>query len=323
MSKLLAAALSSVLLLTTHLVAADDLSVVSTFDGAAGESPESVTLDDNGNLYISLSNVVRRRSPDGQWSVYGTLPIQVFVLGIKVGPDGAVYAASTSLDPSIQGAFVWRFPGAGQVAQVYAELNHAGAPNDLAFDEDDNLFVTDPRLGVIYKITAGGGSPSVWLSDPSLLGNPDAPALIFSAQGVNGIAFDNKQKNLYVGNLDYGRILRIGINKNGSAQTPVVFAQSPLLVGADGIAFDKKENLYVAVNAQDRLALVDDNGVVSVIAEGGLLDAPASVAFGTKGSDKRTLYILAGAFSRVFGLVPGDPHPALLKTKRKVKGLPL
>jgi len=323
MSKLMAAALLSAMLLTTHRVAADEVSVVTTFDGAAGESPESVTLDDDGNLYISLSNAVRRRSPAGEWSVHGTLPIQVFVLGIKVGPDGAVYAASTSLDPSIQGAFVWRFPGDGQVAQQYAELNHAGGPNDLAFDDDGNLFVTDPRLGVIYKIPAGGGTPSVWLSDASLQGNADAPALIFAAQGVNGIAFDNKQKNLYVGNLDYGRILKIRINKNGTPQAPVVFAESSLLVGADGIAFDKKENLYVAVNAQDRLALVDEDGVVSVVAEGGLFDAPASVAFGTKGSDKRTLYILAGAFSRVFGLIPGDPHPALLKTKRKVKGLPL
>jgi len=287
-----------------------------------GESPESVTLDKHDNIYLSMSNEVLKLSPQGSLTTFGTLPIQAFVLGLKVGPDQCVYAASTSLDPSVQGAFVWRFCKAGQPPVKVATLDPMGGPNDLAFDGEGNLFVTDPLLGRIYKIDSYG-HVQVWLSDPILQGNPDNPALVLAAFGVDGIAFDSGHQNLYVSNLDYGRIIRIPIGSHGAAQTPHVFAESPLLVGADGIAFDKKGDLYVAVNAQDQLAVVDRHGDVSMVEHSVLFDGPSSVAFGTKGDDKRTLYIVSGAFMRTFGVKSGTPAPALLSSPRDEKGLPL
>lgn len=65
---------------------------------------------------------------------------------------------------------------------------------------------------------------SVWLQHPLLDGNPAAPVLGFHSVGVDGIAFDEDKDNLYLGNLDYGRIVRVPVRNDGSAGTPVVFA---------------------------------------------------------------------------------------------------
>jgi sugar lactone lactonase YvrE len=295
------------------------LEVVANFDPAQGELPESITADDAGNLYISMGSTVRKRTANGQMTVFGTLPIAAFALGVKVGPDGCVYTASTSLS-AVPGAFVWRICSAGAVEQ-FATLDQSGGPNDLAFDDDGNLYVTDPFLGQVWKILPNG-TPSVWLFDPLLLGNAAAPVLVFHAVGVDGIAFDKHKRNLYLGNLDFGRILRVRFQ--AGAPGPIsVFASDPLLEGADGLAFDRTGNLFVAVNAHDRLVSLNHHGDITLLAEGGLLDAPSSLVFGTGQDDRHTLYVTSSAFSRAFGFQPGTPHPALLKAEGQHQGLPL
>jgi sugar lactone lactonase YvrE len=301
--------------------AAQALQTVVAFNPAAGELPESVTLDHDGNLYMSMGSSIVRRTPDGVLSTFGTLPIAAFALGVKVGPDGCVYTASTSLDPSVDGAFVWRICSPGTV-EMFAELDHTGAANDLAFDDDGNLFVTDPFLGQVWKVSPEGDA-AVWVQDPLLEGNPAAPVLVFHPFGADGIAFDKTKHNLYVGNVDAGHIVRIPVQCDGSAGALSVFVSDSLLAGVDGIAFDNKGTLYATVNAADRLVSIDADGDITVIAEGGLLDSPSSVAFGTQGNDKKTLYVTSSAVLRAFGIKPGVPHPALLKTSVKHKGLAL
>jgi sugar lactone lactonase YvrE len=99
-------------------------------------------------------------------------------------------------------------------------------------------------------------------------------------------------------------------------------AADPLLRGADGIAFDVKENLYVSVNFQDRISVVDKHGHVDTVAEGAPLDGPSSLAFGT-GSDDETLYITNFAIGRALGIVAGTPHPGILSLHVHHPGLPL
>lgn len=280
--------------------------------------PESVTTDDAGNLYVSVGNTIQVRAPGGSFSVFGTLPLPIAALGVKVGPDGCLYNASTSLSPD-PGAFVWRLCGAGSV-EAFAELDQTGAPNDLAFDDDGSLFVTDPLLGQIWKIDEDG-APSVFLQHALLAGNPADPALIFRQIGVNGIAFDKHHRHLYVSNTDQGSVLSIDMTK--STPVPVVFAQDARLRGADGIAFDNAGNLLVSVNAQDSLVSIDKRGRISTVASGGLLDAPSSLVFGATHADKHTLYLSSSAFSRTLGLQPGTPKPALLTLRADKPGLPL
>lgn len=291
----------------------------SLVEFAAGEIPESVTSDAEGNLYISVGSTIRRRTAAGVVSDFATLPASIFALGVKVGRDGCVYTASTSLDPAVAGAFVWRACEPGPAEQV-AALDPAGGPNDLAFDEQDNLFVTDPVLGRVWQVDSAG-TASVFVEDPLLAGDPAAPALIFRPLGVNGIAFDANERFLYLANTDQGTILRV---RTGSQPPSVaIFAQDSRLRGADGIAFDRGGTLLVNVNATDSVASVDRAGRVRLLAQGGLLDAPSSAVFGATREDRRQVYVTASAFSRTLGLQEGEPRPALLVADVQTPGLPL
>lgn len=296
---------------------------VTSFNPAIGELPESITMDESGNFYLSMANTIKKVTPSLEISTFATLPIPpgAFATGVKFGPDGLLYAGSGGFGPSPSAAFVWRIHPDGAVEQL-AALDPNGFPNDLAFDDDGTLFVTDPFLGEIWKIDQSGAA-SVWASDPLLLGNAASPALLIHDFGVDGIAFDKKKNNLYVNNLDYGEILRIGVDDDGEADDIEVFASDPLLVGSDGIAFDHKGTLYVAVNGQDRLAAVSPEGDVTSLAVGAPLDGPSSLVFGTHGNDKKTLYVANFAINRALGTQPGAPHPGIAKVRVPAGGLPL
>jgi len=282
------------------------------------EIPESVTTDARGNLYVSVGNTIRKRPPGGTFSVFATLPLPINALGVKVGPDGCVYNASTSLS-AVPGAYVWRICSESSV-EVFAELDQSGAPNDLAFDDHGDLFVTDPVLARIWKVDRNGAA-QVFAQHPLLAGTPDNPALVFRALGVNGIAVDQHRRALFVSNTDQGSILRLDLRS--TQPTPTVFAQDSRLRGADGVAFDRDKTLWIAVNAQDSLVTVSQRGEVRVRAQGGLLDAPSSVVFGTTRRDSHELYLMSSAFSRTLGLQPGTPKPALLSLDVTTPGLPL
>ena len=104
---------------------------------------------------------------------------------------------------------------------------------------------------------------------------------------------------------------------------PTPFASDARLRGADGIAFDRDQTLWVAVNAADSLLTVNQRAEVRVHARSGLLDAPSSVVFGASHRDRDQLYLMSSAFSRTLGFQPGTPHPALLTVRVATPGLPL
>lgn len=287
-----------------------------------GAVPESLTIAANGDIYYSNGDTIRKRTWKGDESVFSTLPIPVFALGVKVGPDGCIYNTSVSLDPSVNGAFVWKSCTAGSTAQIFASLDPTGGPNDLAFDNDGNAFITDPFLGRVWKVTPEGDA-SVWLQDPLLEGNYADPYLVFAPQGVNGIAFDESKENLYLGNLDYGHIVRVPIQASGEAGAPLVWASSPDLQGADGIAMDQAGQLFVAVNGQNKLVRISATGSVKVLVDQGL-DSPSSLAFGRRNpGDRHKIYIANSAFMRTFGFQTGAPAPSIMKSTLRNDGVAL
>ncbi len=298
--------------------------LVRTFDPSLGQLPESITTDGAGNIYLSMGTTIGKVTPTGQLSTFASVPIAAgsFVTGLKFGPDGDLYAGSAGFGPDPAVAFVWQISPDGLDVDAFATLDPHGFPNDLAFDDAGDLYVTDPFLGLIWKIGADG-VPDVWLTDPLLEPDYAAPYLIAAAFGVDGIAFDALKNNLYVGNLDRGTIIKIPVS-NGVAGVPAVYVQDyALLAGADGLAFDRDGTLYVAVNGQDRVVSISRTGVKTVVVQGGLLDAPSSLVFGRTPQTLTTLFVSSFAINRVLGTQPGTPAPALVKLAVTGVGLPL
>jgi sugar lactone lactonase YvrE len=298
------------------------ISPLVSFDPALGELPESMTADDHGNLYVSLlGGFVRRITLDGVVVPIATLPLPSggAATGIKVGPDGLIYIASASFAADPSAAFVWRVaPDTGAV-ELFATLAAEGFPNDLAFDDAGNLFVTDPFLGQIWRIDCDG-NPVVWFSDPLLLGNPAKPAFVTHEFGVDGIAFDRSKEHLYLGNVDYGRILKLTLGGRRAPRLEVL-AEDERLEGVDGIALDRAGTVYAAVNTQDRLATVDRHGHVAVLADGDSLKGPSSLVFGSGRHDRKTLYVANFDISRFQAGLPAFPGVVFLPVP--LGGVPL
>jgi sugar lactone lactonase YvrE len=226
------------------------------------------------------------------------------------GPDGKLYVVEPfvgiirmDLDP-------------GNTQSIYSQFIPTGPSllNDLAFDDDGNLYVTDSFAATIYRIPAGGGAAAVWFTDPRLAGDPLVPF------GVNGIRFDKNNKNVYVsvtaesGTLD-GVIYRLPVANPTAGNLEEFhrysFFPSFALAGPDGIAFGKSGKLYVCLAGTSQISVLRADGTEEVrysgpaANPGGSPDPlpwanPANIAF-----DVHTGSILVTNHA---SLVPFDPN---------------
>jgi sugar lactone lactonase YvrE len=179
------------------------------------------------------------------------------------GPDGKLYV----VEPFV--GIIRMDLNPGNTQSVYSQFIPTGPSllNDLAFDDDGNLYVTDSFAATIYRIPAGGGAASVWFTDPRLAGDPAVPF------GVNGIRTDKNNKNVYVtvtaenGTLD-GVIYRLPL-ANPTAANLEEFHRYPFfptftLAGPDGIAFGKSGKLYVCLAGTSQISVLRADGTEEV-----------------------------------------------------------
>lgn len=292
------------------------LQTFAAFDPAAGEFPESITTDKTGDLYVSMFvlDQVRRFSADGTETVVTQLPRGATPAGVKLNASGTLYVAATGFnletgqtDPTTRG--VYRVGSDGS-AQRLPGTDAIAFPNDLAFDNRGNLYVTDPVGGALWRIDRTGAIVR-WVDDPLLHGTGE---LLGFPYGANGIAFSHDQ--LIISNTELGLLVAIPIEPSGEAGRPTVITSSPLLLGADGIALDTQGNVYCAVNGQNMLVRVRTDASIDVLAADGL-DQPSSIAFGTGPRDHQTLFIVN------FAVASPTPTPGVLKLTVGAPGQPL
>jgi sugar lactone lactonase YvrE len=200
------------------------------------------------------------------------------------GPDGKLYV----LEPFVGVIVMDLDPNNTQ--SVYAAWTPEGPllANDLVFDDEGNLYVTDSFAGTIYKVPAGGGAPEVWFADPRLLGGGEYPFII----GANGIRIDRNNKMVYVSvtfdaGLD-GKIYRLPLVASPDADDLELFASLGMYTGPDGIAFGKSGKLYIAMAASNTITVLNPDGTVNAVYSGPALDSqgtpvpwvgPANIAF--------------------------------------------
>jgi sugar lactone lactonase YvrE len=290
-----------------------DVEVVIDYDATAGELPEGLAVDKRGDVYVSLAPLgeIRKIGRDGSETTLATVVPPGTgngPLGLAVDAPGNVYAAVATFDPATSGVYKIARDGS------FARLPGTGAivfPNGVTFDKRGNLYVTDTVLGAVWRVPASGEPAELWFQSPLLLG--DGSFGFGVPLGANGIAF--RHNELVVGNTEFGRLVRIEIEPDGSAGAFSVLAEEEALVAVDGIAFDVHGNVWAAVIARSTIVSVSPSGDVTTVAtmDDGL-DWASSIAFG-KGHDLWAVNFAIGP--------PGGPGPALLRLEVGVKGQPL
>jgi sugar lactone lactonase YvrE len=227
---------------------------------ASCHNPEGIEADRAGNLYAAgLSGNICVVNSSGV--VTRVIPVAAghALLGELLVPGQGLYVADNNGDFS--GGRVVRVNLATGVVTVIA--SGFAAPN--AFERRNGLlFVSDSFAGAISTVNPTTHVKALWKADALLQPNGNPPF------GANGLAFDRQGRFLYVANTSTDRILRIAVNRDGSAGAISIFADGATinarrgttgaLDGADGITFDKSGRLWVAANQADQVQVLSKRG---------------------------------------------------------------
>ncbi|WP_318568001.1 hypothetical protein [Salinigranum marinum] len=246
--------------------------------------PENLGFDADGNLLFGITaGEVRRLSSErlGETDLtlddteqVATLP---GAIGVEAGPAGSVYVAV----PGEQSG-VWRVPSGGEPSLLGAI---DGFPNDLVFDAArDRVLVTESQNGTVSAVSTGG-EVTTWLDDDRLdTEGFGANGLTVGADGSVFVAVTQAPD-------ETGRLVEVPTNGDGTAGEPTTFYEGGELFGADGITA-RGDDVYVAVNRQNRVVTVSPDGAVEAVADAddGLV-FPSDVLFGTTEPYEETLFV--------------------------------
>lgn len=268
--------------------------------------PESLSASADGTVYVSSL-------PTGQLLKFApgsTTPTVLIPPGGSGGrPQGAtgvlVDEASGSLwrceiDPTFMAPatnVLRRYQLSDGTFKTAYSFPGANACNDMALDTKGNLYVAD-SFGKIFRLLKDAAALTLWTTDPLLA--PPTP----NDFGADGITFDGAS-NLFVNTFTAGKLIRIPIKADGSADKAVEITVTPALVNPDGMRQLNASTLVVVEGGPaGRLTKVTVTGAAaSAVALQTHLDGPTGVA---KAGDK--YYVSEGQLGHLFGQIPGPPN---------------
>ena len=267
-------------------------SVLVDLDPASTERTmivESITADRTGVLYMPdrVTGNILRVDPKSPKPVVVAKVEARMVDGKKVDalPGGILFDAQGDLYVAA-GPFseVMRIKGADLnpakpgVAQTFA----TGVPgaNGIEFDKQGNLYISGGASGIVYRAAPNGGAAQAAAQiDKNVRTLPDGKTT--QAIVANGLKFDAAGV-LHVADTSRGAVWRVVIGTDGKGGKPALLAQSPLLEGADDMAFNSNGDMWMAVNELNAVVAISPAGVVKTIAKNdskGPLEFPSAIVF--------------------------------------------
>ena len=251
-----------------QLYKSSDFTAVNSFTTGA----EGPAVDVNGNLYAvnySKEGTVGKITLTGDSSIFIELPDGSVGNGIRFNSHGDMLIADYTKHN------ILKVDMATKQITVYAHDSTMSQPNDIAIDNQDRLYASDPNwkagTGRIWRVDIGGKI--------SLLeGNMGT---------ANGIEVSPDNKTLYVNESVQRKVWAYDLSSSGTISNKRLLIEFPDF-GMDGMRCDVDGNLYIARHGKGTIAKVSPAG--KLLLEIKLLGSkPSNIAFG--GKDGRTAYV--------------------------------
>ena len=267
-------------------------SILVDLDPASSERTvivESITADKDNRLYVPdrVSGNILRIDPQSPKPVavgridareIGGKKVNADASGLVFNSQGDLFIAVGPFSEVVRVRAADLNPAKPGAAQTFA-TGTVGA-NGIAFDRQGNLFVSGGASGIVYRVGPSGGAAQPAAQIEKFVRTlPDGKAQ--QAIVANGVEFDAKGI-LHVTDTARGAIWKVVIGADGRGGKPTLLAQSPLLEGADGLAFDRRGKLWVAANERNAMVTVTPEGQVQQVAKNdsrGPLEFPSAIVF--------------------------------------------
>lgn len=250
---------------------------------------ESITADRSGRLYSAdrvTGNILRVDPASPKPEVVARIEardiqgkrVNADPSGLAFDAQGDLYVAVGPFAEVVRVRAADLNPSKPGLAQTWA----TGTPgaNGIAFDRAGNLFVSGGASGIVYRIAASGGAAQSSAQIEKFVRTlPDGKTL--QAIVANGLAFDASGV-LHVLDTARAAVWKVPMGANGQSGAPSLLTQNALLEGADGLAFNRIGEAWVAVNELNAVIAVSASGAVRTIARNnsaGPLEFPSAIVF--------------------------------------------
>jgi sugar lactone lactonase YvrE len=196
-------------------------------------SVEGLTFDDRGNLYVpqrggAAGCSIVRISPTGGADQAGVTVARMNPpcnpAGLAFGPDGRLYLTGFGANGDEIGVVRPSAPNPASPPVATGFATGTPGANGIAFDEDGNLYVSDggTAQGRVFRIGRSGGVASVLFRVPTMANS-------------------------------------VGVGRQNQSLQPGAPPATQGIV-ANGLAFDRNDNLYVADTARGAVWRVELSG---------------------------------------------------------------
>jgi len=251
------------------------------------EFPEGPAWNDSGVLYLSNCNggwITRITNNKVDTLAFATDATFKQTNGIIVAESGKLFACEYGEGKILQ------ITPEGEVTTLIDgyEGKSFNRPNDLAFDEQGNLYFSDPK-------GYGKENPKGRLFYYNF-SNKELKLVADSLDFPNGLGISPTTKKLYVSESGRSRVLEFEITKSGDLLNLQTFIDLP---GGDpdGIEFDVEGNLYVPHFGTGTVYIISPKGkILQEIKTPG--KKPSNLEFGDE--DLRTLYLTEDETNSVY-----------------------